>query len=47
MKVVLIVAVIFLAVAAWVNVNPLADGMFIFAAFVLGGLWSKQKVDDA
>ncbi len=46
MKVVLIGALILLAIAAWVNTNPLADGLFIFASFVLGGLWSKQVAND-
>ncbi|MEM9432996.1 MAG: hypothetical protein AAGA12_03680 [Pseudomonadota bacterium] len=46
MKFALIGSVILLAIAAWVNANPVADAMFIFAAFVIGGVWSKASTSE-
>ena len=39
----LVVALAFLALAALVNDIALADAMFIFAAFSIGGVWSKYS----
>ncbi len=39
----LVVALAFLALAALVNDVALADAMFIFAAFSIGGVWAKYS----
>lgn len=41
-KILLLVAVVLLAVATWLNDVAAADAMFIFAAFAIGGVWSKH-----
>lgn len=39
----LVLALGLLAVATWLNDVALADAMFIFAAFSIGGVWSKYS----
>ena len=39
----LVVALAFLALATLVNDVALADAMFIFAAFSIGGVWAKYS----
>lgn len=39
----LVVALAFLVLATLVNDVALADAMFIFAAFSIGGVWSKYS----
>lgn len=41
-KILLLVAVFLLAIATWLNDVAAADAMFIFAAFAIGGVWSKH-----
>lgn len=40
-KILLLIAVFLLAIATWLNDVAAADAMFIFAAFAIGGVWSK------
>ncbi|MEP3347703.1 MAG: hypothetical protein ABJN34_04965 [Litoreibacter sp.] len=42
-KVLLVVALGLLAVGTWINDIAIADAMFIFAAFSIGGVWSKYS----
>lgn len=42
-KVLLVVALGLLAVGTWINDIAIADAMFIFAAFAIGGVWSKYS----
>lgn len=39
----LVLALALLAVGAWLNDVALADAMFIFAAFSIGGVWAKYS----
>lgn len=39
----LVLALGLLAVGTWLNDVALADAMFIFAAFSIGGVWSKYS----
>ncbi|GFE63965.1 hypothetical protein [Litoreibacter roseus] len=45
-KALLIFGVVLLAVAVWLNNVPAADAMLVFAAFALGGIWSKNMGHD-
>lgn len=42
-KVLLVLALALLAVGTWINEVAIADAMFIFAAFAIGGVWSKYS----
>lgn len=42
-RITLVVAVSLLALATWLNDVAMADAMFIFAAFSIGGIWSKYS----
>jgi hypothetical protein len=42
-KVLLVVALGLLALGTWINDIAIADAMFIFAAFSIGGVWSKYS----
>ena len=42
-KILLVVALFLLAFATWLNDVAMADAMFIFAAFSIGGVWSKYS----
>lgn len=42
-KVLLVVALGLLAIGTWVNDIAIADAMFIFAAFAIGGVWAKYS----
>lgn len=42
-KVLLVAALALLAVGTWINEVAIADAMFIFAAFAIGGVWSKYS----
>ncbi len=39
----LVLALGLLAVGTWINEIAIADAMFIFAAFSIGGVWSKYS----
>jgi hypothetical protein len=39
----LLVALSLLTLATWLSSVALADAMFIFAAFSIGGVWSKYS----
>lgn len=39
----LLVALSLLTIATWLSSVALADAMFIFAAFSIGGVWSKYS----
>ncbi|PTX55517.1 hypothetical protein C8N43_0156 [Litoreibacter ponti] len=42
-KALLVMALGLLAVGTWINDVAIADAMFIFAAFAIGGVWSKYS----
>jgi len=42
-KVLLVAALVLLALGTWINDVAIADAMFIFAAFAIGGVWSKYS----
>ena len=42
-KLLLLVALFMLAFATWLNDIAIADAMLIFAAFSIGGVWSKYS----
>lgn len=42
-KVLLVVALALLALGTWINDIAIADAMFIFAAFSIGGVWAKYS----
>lgn len=42
-RIMLVVALLLLAVGTWLNDVALADAMFIFAAFSIGGIWAKYS----
>lgn len=42
-KILLVLALGLLAVGTWINEVAIADAMFIFAAFAIGGVWSKYS----
>ena len=39
----LVLALALLAVGTWLNEIAMADAMFIFAAFSIGGVWAKYS----
>jgi len=39
----LVVSLVLLEARTWLNDIALADAMFIFAAFSIGGIWSKYS----
>lgn len=39
----LLVALSLLTIATWLSSVAVADAMFIFAAFSIGGIWSKYS----
>ena len=41
-RIVLLVAVVLLAVATWLNDAAAADAVFVFSAFSIGGVWAKS-----
>jgi len=45
-KVLLVAALALLAVGTWINDVAIADAMFIFAAFAIGGVWSKYSASN-
>ncbi|SFR46312.1 hypothetical protein [Litoreibacter janthinus] len=42
-KILLVLALGLLALGTWINDVAIADAMFIFAAFAIGGVWSKYS----
>jgi hypothetical protein len=42
-KFLLVLALGLLALGTWINDIAIADAMFIFAAFSIGGVWSKYS----
>lgn len=42
-KFLLVLALGLLALGTWINDVAIADAMFIFAAFAIGGVWSKYS----
>ncbi|MEM9585424.1 MAG: hypothetical protein AAGA08_20140 [Pseudomonadota bacterium] len=42
-RIMLVLALALLAVATWINEVAIADAMFIFAAFSIGGVWAKYS----
>lgn len=42
-KFLLVLALGLLAVGTWINDVAIADAMFIFAAFAIGGVWAKYS----
>ncbi|SHE64133.1 hypothetical protein SAMN05444273_102129 [Litoreibacter ascidiaceicola] len=42
-KLLLVLALGLLALGTWINDVAIADAMFIFAAFAIGGVWSKYS----
>lgn len=46
MRVALLLGLLLLAGATWVNEIAAADAVIVFAAFVIGGLWCKQAEND-
>ena len=42
-KVLLVAALFLLAIATWMNDIAIADAMFIFASFAIGGVWAKYS----
>ena len=43
MRISLIFALALLAFGTWINEVAVADAMFIFAAFSIGGVWAKYS----